>query len=203
MKLYYGPGTCAVAVWIALEMMGADYEVEKVDLGSEEYRKINPSGAVPALDTGEGPIKNQAGAILTYLVNKFPEADLGPDPGLEESYEFDRISYFLSADYHPSFWPFFSPEEYTSGKDEADLQKAKEAAYVKIDEAASLLDSMLEGKDHIYKDKKTVLDVYAYILSRWLAFTPKSWTKYPNIKNFMRKVGADPVVKKILAESIK
>ena len=50
MKLYYAPGTCAVACWIALEWAGADYEVEKVQLGTDEYRKINPLGAVPALD---------------------------------------------------------------------------------------------------------------------------------------------------------
>ena len=32
MKLYYAPGTCAVACWIALEWAGADYEVEKLSL---------------------------------------------------------------------------------------------------------------------------------------------------------------------------
>ena len=29
MKLYYAPGTCSLACWIALEWAGADYEVEK------------------------------------------------------------------------------------------------------------------------------------------------------------------------------
>ncbi|MGT2743585.1 glutathione S-transferase N-terminal domain-containing protein [Streptococcus plurextorum] len=48
--MYYAPGTCALACWIALEWAGADYEVEKVKLGSPEYLKVNPLGAVPALD---------------------------------------------------------------------------------------------------------------------------------------------------------
>lgn len=39
MKLYYAPGTCTLASWIALEWAGADYEVAKVKLGSPEYLK--------------------------------------------------------------------------------------------------------------------------------------------------------------------
>ncbi len=35
---------CALACWIALEWVGADYAVERVDPGSESYRKINPLG---------------------------------------------------------------------------------------------------------------------------------------------------------------
>lgn len=47
MKLFYVPGTCALASWIALEWAGADYALELVDLHSEEYRKINPLDRVP------------------------------------------------------------------------------------------------------------------------------------------------------------
>lgn len=49
MKLYYAPGTCAVAVWIALEWLGADYDVEKVDPHSADFKKLNPLGKVPVL----------------------------------------------------------------------------------------------------------------------------------------------------------
>ena len=45
MKLYYAPGTCALACWIALEWAGADYEAVRADYKSEEYQRINPLGA--------------------------------------------------------------------------------------------------------------------------------------------------------------
>lgn len=48
MKLYYALGTCAVSVWIALHWVGTDFETERVVLASDEYKKINPAGAVPA-----------------------------------------------------------------------------------------------------------------------------------------------------------
>ena len=58
-KLYYSPGTCALATHIALEEAGADYEAERVDFGSQaqrspEYLAINPKGRVPALVTERG-----------------------------------------------------------------------------------------------------------------------------------------------------
>lgn len=203
MKLYYAPGTCAVSVWIALDWAGAEYEVERVVLGSEEYKKINPVGAVPALDTGDGKIKTQAGAILAYVAEKYPDADLGPDDSIEDRYLFNEISAFLSADYHPAYWPMFTPQRYTTSQEEVDLEKAKEAAYINIDKAATKLDRMLEGKKHIYKDKKTVLDPYAYILSRWLKSTPKSWEEYPNLKKFMEQFEKDENIQRILDESVK
>lgn len=201
MKLYYAPESCAVAIWIALEWAGAAYEVENVELGSEEYMKINPSGAVPALDTGDGKIKTQAGPLLSYIAEKYPEADLGPDEGIEERFRFEEISEFLTADYHPAFWPLFVPEEFTVSTDEDDLENIQKAAYKSIDALTSVLDDMLEGKKHIYKDKKTVLDAYVYIMSRWLADTPKSWESYPNLRAFMEHMAKDASVQKILRAS--
>lgn len=201
MKLYYAPESCAVAIWIALEWAGAAYEVENVELGSEEYMKINPSGAVPALDTGDGKIKTQAGPLLSYVAEKYPEADLGPDEGIEERFRFEEISEFLTADYHPAFWPLFVPEEFTVSTDEDDLENIQKAAYKSIDALTSVLDDMLEGKKYIYKDKKTVLDAYVYIMSRWLADTPKSWESYPNLRAFMEHMAKDASVQKILRAS--
>ncbi|MDQ0509092.1 glutathione S-transferase [Peptoniphilus ivorii] len=94
MKLYYAPGTCALSVWISLEWAGADYEVERVELGSDEYKKINPLGAVPALDSGDGNIKTQANAILQYIADMYPEADLGPDESPEDRFLFNERAAF-------------------------------------------------------------------------------------------------------------
>lgn len=202
MKLYYAPGTCAVSVWIALDWAGADFEVERVVLGSDEYKKINPLGAVPALDTGDGKIKTQAGAILSYVADKYPEADLGADDDIEDEFLFNEITAFISGDYHPAFWPMFGPQKYTTSTDEKDLEKVKEASFKSIDKVASRLDQMLDGREHVYKNKRTVLDAYAYILSRWLKNTPKSWKEYPNLNKFMQTLENDENVQNIIKKSV-
>ena len=66
MKLYYTPGTCALADHIVLEWIGKPYEVQRVSREARhqpEYLAINPAGAVPALDD-DGWILTQNAAIL-------------------------------------------------------------------------------------------------------------------------------------------
>lgn len=204
MKLYYAPGTCAVACWITMEWAKADYEVERVKTGSDEYKKINPLGAVPALDIGDGKTPyTQAHAILEYIINTHKEADLGPDEGAEESLLFDGLASFLSADVHPSFWPMFFPTRYTASENEEEQKKVTEASYKLIDKTMTHLDKLLDGRVHVYKNKRTYLDAYAYVMVMWTKKTPKPYTEYKNIKKFVEDMESDPVVKKVVEESTK
>ncbi len=82
LKLYYSPGTCALASHIALEEAGASYTAERVDFKtsqqtSPEYLAINPKGRVPALVTDRG-ILTETPAILAYIAQSFPQARLMP-----------------------------------------------------------------------------------------------------------------------------
>ena len=69
-KLYYAPGTCALASHIALEEAGAAYTTERLDFksnqqNSPEYLKVNPKGRVPALVTDRG-VLTETPAMLAY-----------------------------------------------------------------------------------------------------------------------------------------
>src|SRR5262245_39636185 len=60
-RLFYAPGTCALATHIALEEAGAPYEAVLVDFRSQsqrssEYLAVNPKGRVPALVTESGTL---------------------------------------------------------------------------------------------------------------------------------------------------
>ena len=80
LRLYYAPGTCALAPHIALEETGADYETERLNFKTEEqkkpdYLKINPTARIPTLIDPEGPggkplTVTQSWAILMYLCEK-------------------------------------------------------------------------------------------------------------------------------------
>ena len=69
-KLYYAPGTCALASHIALEEAGAAYTTERLDFksnqqNSPEYLKVNPKGRVPAMVTDRG-VLTETPAMLAY-----------------------------------------------------------------------------------------------------------------------------------------
>src|ERR1700754_3929321 len=81
-KLYYGPGTCALASHIALEEVGAAYTTERLDMknnqqNSPEYLAINPKGRVPALVTDRG-VLTETPAMLAFIAQSFPQAKLAP-----------------------------------------------------------------------------------------------------------------------------
>src|ERR1700756_3096400 len=81
-RLYYAPGTCALATHIALEEAGAPYEAGLVDFRSQsqrspDYLAVNPKGRVPALVTENGTL-TETPALLCFVAQRFPKAELAP-----------------------------------------------------------------------------------------------------------------------------
>jgi len=81
-KLYFAPGTCALASHIALAEAGAAYTTVKLDFkanqqNSPEYLAINPKGRVPSLVTDRG-VLTETPAMLAYIAQSFPLAKLAP-----------------------------------------------------------------------------------------------------------------------------
>jgi glutathione S-transferase len=201
MKLYYAPGTCALACWIALEWAGADYQVEKVDPKSEGYRRVNPLGAVPAIDIGGVRPMTQADAILQYIADLRSDRDLGADPGLEARFEFNETMSFLTGDFHPAFWPFFSPQRFTTKEDAESLASVREAANPRVDRVLTHLDGLIGHSGHVYRGKRTVADAYAFAMARWSENFRKTWRDYANLAPFMEKMSADSAVSQVLERS--
>lgn len=198
MKLYYAPGTCALACWIALDWAGADYEVEKVDPKSEAYRAINPLGMVPALDVGDGDLRTQADAILQYVAERYPDAGLGPDEGVDVRFRFNETMAFLTGDFHPAFWPHFTPERFTTDTSDAALDAVRTAAQARIARVLDHLDALIGDGEHVHGGRPSVADPYAFVMTRWSEKQPKSWRDYPNIARFMTAMRSDPAVARIL-----
>lgn len=200
-KLYYAPGTCSLACWIALDWVGADYSVVKVDPASGDYKKINPLGTVPAIDIGARRPFNQADAILKYIVNRYPDKNLGAAEGAEALLEFDELLAFLSGDFHPAFWPFFTPQRFTTSDSEEALQAVRAASYERVDRVMRHLDGLLDGCEHLYRSRRTVADSYAFVMTRWTSRFPKAWKDYPNVRRFMQTMSKDESVQRVLEAS--
>ncbi len=201
MKLYYAPGTCAVACWIALKWADAAFEAVKVDYASKEFKRINPLAAVPALDIGTGRAMTQADAILSYIAETHPGAALGPDPDPLGRFEFGETMAFLTGDFHPAFWPFFFPARYTTDESQQALDHVRAAAFARIDRAMAHLDALIGEDGHVYRHRHTVADAYAFIMARWSAKTPKSWQDYPNISRLFALMESDDAVREVLERS--
>lgn len=198
MKLYYSPGSCALAPWIALRWAGAEFEPVKVDYASAEFRRINPMAQVPALDLGGPRAMTQAGAIMGHVAETHPQARLGADDDPMGRFEFAETMAFLSSDFHPAFWPFFAPKRFTTDHGQASLDQVRKAAEPRIDRVMQHLDGLIGDSGHVYRGRRTVADAYAFVMARWTGRMAKSWRDYPGIRRLFEGLKDDPDVNEVL-----
>lgn len=169
MKLYYLPGACSLADHIVLEWIGQPYETYRVareELGSPEYLRINPSGAVPALQESDGWVLTENAAILNYLADTYPEAALGGDGSPRGRAEVNRWLAFVNSEVHPTFKPIFRAERFIDGEREQEALRAK--AIARLRGYFERLDAQLAGKDWL-TGSRSFADPYLFVVLRWAA----------------------------------
>lgn len=197
MKLYSAPGTCATAMHIALNWIGKPYEVEQLDFAgmkSPEYLKINPSGVVPTLVDGDLALP-EGMAILLYLVDQNPDANIGPAFGTPERVELHKWLVYISGTLHPYFWPYFMPMRFTT--DARGYDNVRAASQLLVDKALTHIDTHLEGRAWMVGERKSVADAFLYPMANWAYGFDKPTSEYKNIDRIIRKLAADPAVQQV------
>lgn len=92
MKLYMIPGACSLSPHIVVRETGLSVALEKVDpkagktASGEDYKSVSPLGYVPALRLDDEQVLTEGVAIVQYLADRKPEANLAPKPGTMERY---------------------------------------------------------------------------------------------------------------------
>jgi glutathione S-transferase len=107
LTLYYSPGSSSMATHIALNEIGAPFELKLTALHESENRRpgylaVNPEGKVPTLMI-DGRALTEVAATLWYLARRHPEAGLLPQHGDSEE-EARVISWmsFIASTIHPA-----------------------------------------------------------------------------------------------------
>lgn len=87
-----------IARWM-LEEVGQPYETVLLDYGTTmkgaAYLAVNPMGKVPALKHGDAVVSETA-AILAYLADAFPQANLAPPHGSPARAAYYRWLFFIA-----------------------------------------------------------------------------------------------------------
>lgn len=198
MKLYYLPGACSLADHIVLEWIGKPYEASAVprDQLKNEFLKINPNGAVPALDV-DGWILTQNAAILNYLADENPDSGLGGDGSAKSRAEINRWLAFVNADLHPAFKPLFGATAYL--EDENAIAKTKDAARKNLRGLFEKANDQLAGRDWL-TGKRSIADPYLYVVSRWAKSMKLDLQGLDNLAAFNQRMDQDAAVQKVLKD---
>ncbi|PPD45000.1 MAG: glutathione S-transferase [Methylocystis sp.] len=200
LTLYYHPGACSLAAHIALEWIGEPYATKEVAFGDKDYLKINPAGAVPALDAGEGWILTQDAAILRFLARRFPQAGLDVAGGERDQAEADRWSFFITGDLHPAFFPLFVPNRYTRAREKEAFDDIREAAKALVRKKFALVEAHLTGKRFFLGEARSYLDAYVFPMERWAqTLLDDKLSEFPSVQAHHDMMAADPAVQAALA----
>ena len=201
-KLFYSPGSCALASHIALEEAGAEYTVTRVNFAngeqrSSEYLAVNPKGRVPALVTDDG-ILTETPAILAYIAQCFPQAKLAP---LGDAFTFARMQAFNS---YLCSTVHVAHAHRMRGTRWADDPAAIEAMKRKVPESvgaafAPIEDGMLEGP-WVMGKHYTICDPYLFTLAEWLDGDGVDLTKLPRVIDHRARMYERPAVKRVIAQ---
>ncbi|WP_244846497.1 glutathione transferase GstA [Chromohalobacter israelensis] len=185
MKLYLKPGSCAMAVHIALEEAELTYEIETVDLATkqtasgEDYLTINPNGYVPALVLDDGEVMTEAVAILLYIANLAPEAELAPSPGSKAYFELLSHLVFITTELHKNFSPFFKPN---SG------ETWRAMAQKNLNARLSLMNKHLATRDYVAGERFSVADAYLFTVLSWSRVVHVSLSPWPHLERFVARI---------------
>ncbi len=71
LTLYFRPGTCALASYMALEETGAAFTAVDVSKSLDLLNTLNPRGKVPVLGIGNRVLVENS-AILVYIAKNWP-----------------------------------------------------------------------------------------------------------------------------------
>ncbi|MEE2691575.1 MAG: glutathione transferase GstA [Pseudomonadota bacterium] len=191
MKLYYSPGACSLASHIALREAGASFEIEKVDTkakrtaSGDDYRAINPKGYVPALKFNDGEVLTEGPAILQFIADQNPAANLAPKPGTRERARVNSHLNFVGSELHKAFTPLFSGKQFTA--DERAEIDAKIASKLDIMESA-----LSNNGPFLTGDAFTIADAYLFVVASWGRHVGVDLAKWPRVAALVRTVGARP-----------
>jgi glutathione S-transferase len=197
MKLYFFPGSCALADQIVLEWTGAPYEAIKVDkaaLKAPEFLELNPSGTVPVLIDGDF-VLSQNVAILQYVAELYPDARLFGDGTPRGRADVARWLGLLNSDMHPAFKPIFGAARFHP--DPAVAGVLADVARANVRKYLDLLDNRLRGRDWLV-DTRSIADPYLFVMLRWVRKLGMDSSGLDNLARFFERMQADRGVRAAL-----
>jgi glutathione S-transferase len=194
MKLYFKPGACSMAPRIVLNELGLAFQAERVDTetaltdAGSDYRLINPKGYVPALEIGDGIILTENPAILQFLADSHPVANLVPDPGTLERARMQEWLSFIASELHKAFSPYFRGRPL----EEAEKVPVEARLARRVEDVER---GLADGRKFIIGDRFTVADAYLFVVLNWSRFIGLSLARWPHVAGYAARLAERPSVR--------
>lgn len=195
MKLFYSPGACSLSPHIVLNELDLPYTVEKVDLKTHttasgaDFYMLNAKGYVPALQLDNGEVLTEGPAIVQYLAEQKPQANLLPAAGSLGRVRVQEWLNFIGTELHKTLGALFNPSISAEAKSRTLDTFGKRLGFV---------EKALQGKDYLTGKAFSVADAYLFTIVNWAPMLGIDLTPWPTVAQFQKRVASRPAVQKTL-----
>ena len=206
LTLHHAPDFASTIIRLALEELELPHTLALADidggaLASPDYRRVNPVGLIPALETDDGPIFETA-AILLWLVDK--TGKLGPQTTDPDRGAFLSWLFFTSNALHQAALAMFYPHR-PAGEDYSDAARA--AAHDQIIARLGLIETLIatQSPRWLSATDPSVLGYYIGVLVRWLIMLPPApygidLAQFPSLHAVLAAHESRPAAQRIAAD---
>ena len=197
LTFYYHPATCALGVQIALLEVGVAHKTVHVDLAGDRsgYRKINPLGTVPALQTDAG-VLTESTAIMSWLAQSYPAAGLLPADayGLANGLSFLA---WLSSSAHIARRQTKMPARFN---DEPGCHAGiRESGARQFMLHLQRIDSRLQSDAYVLGgEKPSACDYQLMVYAHWCAIDGVGLSRFPNFERWLERMRKREAVQEAL-----
>jgi glutathione S-transferase len=204
LDLYYGVGTCALAVHIALEEAGAPYKAHRLDMkanqqNSPDYLAINPKGRVPALVTDRGAL-TETPAILAFIAQSFPKANLAP---LNDPFAFAEVQSFNS--YLCSTVHIFHSHKMRGARwasEATSFEDMKRKVPENMRAGIAMIESKMLRGPWVMGEAYTICDPYLFTIGNWAKADGVDLSEFPKMTAHRERMKQRPAVQKALDDEM-
>jgi glutathione S-transferase len=203
-KLYWSPGSAAMAPMAILNALNVQHELIKIDddkneQKSAEYMRLNPHGRVPTLAYDGDKVMYEAAAICLFLCERHPEAGLAPAPGHPDRGLFLQWMAYLTNTLQEALMHFWHAEYFIQGSDGLPAVVAKSEQ--RTDEMFGFLDGVLkESGPYLCGKNFYACDIYLVMIARWTRKMAKPAVRHQEISRLVRHCLALPAYAKMLKD---
>jgi glutathione S-transferase len=163
----------------------------------EKYRRINPTGKVPALLLPQGPALFESAAICMHLAAAHPEARLAPEPGTLEHARFLQWMVFLSANLYECALRIYYADRYSRAGKSAAEGIQQQASQDFLDILSVIVPSL---SPYVLGREISAADYYLYVVGGWHSDGREPLhRKWPALAQHTQLLAARPSVRKIEA----
>ncbi len=199
--LYGRAGSGSDIVRMLLEEIRAPYDfvaVGKDPAELDDYRRLNPTGKVPALALPQGSTMFESAAICMHLAVAHPNARLAPVPGSVEYARFLQWMVYLSANLYECALRIYYAERYSRAGERA-AEGIKQQATQDFSTILSVVIPALSP--YVLGREISAADYYLYVVAGW---NPDGrdplHAKWPALAQHTQLLAARPSVRKVEAD---